>query len=101
MHNDSQRRKAIIPLAKRAEIRRRFFGLSGFAFVFAAPWPAEVVGIPDAIILRVVGMSLPGLACALLLNASRDRIDRVEAWSQWALTLPAFPGAVCWFLCRY
>lgn len=57
-----------------------FSALSGSLITIAAPWLSEGMGIPEPMILRVVGVSLLGFAAALLLNATRHEIDRKQAW---------------------
>ena len=58
-----------------------FSALSGSLITIAAPWLSERMGIPQPMILRVVGISLLGFAAALLWNATRHEIDRKQAWA--------------------
>ena len=62
-----------------------FSGLSGTTLFVAAPWLSEGMGIPQSIILRVVGLSLLGFAVALILNATRAEVNRRQAWIAVAL----------------
>lgn len=57
-----------------------FSAVSGTAMALAAPWLSERMGIPETMILRVIGISLLGFAVALFLNAKRAETDRKQAW---------------------
>lgn len=57
-----------------------FSALTGSLLILAAPWLGERMGIPQAMILRVIGLSLLGFAVALFVNARRAEVDRIQAW---------------------
>ncbi len=76
---DRARQKSSL-LRKALMSNAAFSGLSGLVLTIAAPWLSERMGIPEPMILRVVGVSLIGFAAALILNATRPEIDRKQAW---------------------
>ena len=71
-----------------------FSGLSGSVLTIAAPWLSQRMGIPEPMILRVVGVALLGFAAALLLNATRHEIDRKQAWATVGLDFAWVFGSV-------
>lgn len=71
-----------------------FSGLTGLLLTIAAPWLCQRMGIPEPMILRVVGVSLLGFAAALLLNATRREINRKQAWAAVGLDFTWVIGSV-------
>ena len=83
------------PLLKKALMSNAVFSaVSGTAMALGAPWLSEKMGIPGAMILRVVGLSLLGFAVTLFLNATRAEIDRKQAWAAVGLDFAWVIGSV-------
>jgi len=90
---DSARQKSSF-LKKALLSNAVFSAVSGTAMALAAPWLSEGMGISEAIILRVIGVSLLGFAVVLFLNATRTDIDRKQAWAAVVLDFTWVIGSV-------